>query len=447
MGADDRDALRAAHGGGARGAPTADVLVLGGGVAGLKAGRDLRAAGLRVVVLEARDRVGGRVWTDRSLAPHPVELGAEFVHGDRADTWDLIRHLGLATRRWPKSDESLVQLEDDRVLTMRAARAADPGFDATRTMALPAVAPGSHEDLDAYLGRVGWTADQRRHVRRAFANAAGDDPQRLSAAAIVDGLATDDAGEGDHRLPGGYEALPLALADGLDVRLGQAATRVAAGPEGVEVDTVPAGNPPGPVTRWRARAAVVALPLGVLQAGTVAFEPGLDALKGDALAGLRMGPVIKLVYRLTAPPFEPDAGVEAVYARGAPPMWWTSSPPGAETPVWTGFVSGAAAADLLRLEPEAALRRALAALEQAAGRPLAFDRGRVVAWPDDPWARGGYSHVVPGHRGAREKLAAPTPPLYWAGEATAPEGCAATVHGAFRSGARAAREVRAVLGA
>ncbi|MFO8150052.1 MAG: FAD-dependent oxidoreductase, partial [Trueperaceae bacterium] len=73
--------------------------------------------------------------------------------------------------------------------------------------------------------------------------------------------------------------------------------------------------------------------------------------------------------------------------------------------------------------------------------------GRVVAWPDDPWARGGYSHVVPGHRGAREKLAAPTPPLYWAGEATAPEGCAATVHGAFRSGARAAREVRAVLGA
>ena len=426
--------------------PTADVVVLGAGVAGLKAGRDLSDAGLRVVVLEARDRVGGRVWTDRDLAAHPVELGAEFVHGDRADTWDLIRRLGLPTRPWPKQDESLVQFEDGRVLTMRAARAADADFDATRTMALPTVVPGRYEDLDAYLRRVGWTADQRRYVRRAFANAAGDDPHHLSSVAIVDGLASDDAGEGDFRLPDGQNALPLALADGLDVRLGAAVTRVAAGSDGVGVVTLPAAGK-GPATRWRARAAVVALPLGVLQAGTVAFEPGLDALKGDALAGLRMGPVIKLVYRLTAPPFEPAAGVEAVYARGAPPMWWTSSPPGTEAPIWTGFVSGAAAADLLRLDPEAALRRALAALEEAAGRPLAFLEGRVVAWPDDPWARGGYSHVVPGHHAVRERLAAPTPPLYWAGEATAPEASAATVHGAFRSGARAAREVLVSLGA
>jgi monoamine oxidase len=446
VGADDRDARHAVPGARAGDLPAADVLVLGAGVAGLKAGRDLRDAGLRVVVLEARDRVGGRVWTDRSLAPHPVELGAEFVHGDRADTWDLIRRLGLATRLWPKRTESLVQLEDGRVLTMQAARAADPEFDATRAMALPAVPPGPYEDLDAYLRRVGWSADQRRHVRRAFANAAGDDPHRLSAAAIVDGLATDDAGEGDFRLPAGQDALPLALADGLDVRLGVAVTRVVTGPDGVGVVTRPTAAD-GPATCWRARAAVVALPLGVLQSGTVTFEPGLDALKGDALAGLRMGPVIKLVYRLAAPPFERGAGVEAVYARGTPPMWWTSSPPGSETPIWTGFVSGAAAADLLRLEPEAALRRALAALEEAAGRPLAFVHGRVVAWPDDPWARGGYSHVVPGHRGVRERLAAPTPPLYWAGEATAPEACAATVHGAVRSGARAAREALAVLGA
>jgi len=432
----------------AAGEPTpVDVLVLGAGIAGLKAGRDLREAGLRVVVLEARDRVGGRVWTDRTLAPHPLELGAEFIHGDAADTWDLVRRLGLRTRPWPKQDESLVQLEDGRLLTMRAARAADTGFDATRTMALPDVAPGRYEDLEAYLQRVGWTSDQRRHVRRAFANAAGDEPHRLSAAAAVDGLVTHDAGEGDFRLPDGQDALPLALAEGLDVRLRTAVTRVAAGPDGVQVDALPAPPLQGPATSWRARAAVVALPLGVLQSERVAFEPGLDALKGAALAGLRMGPVVKLVYRLTAPPFDPDAGVEAVYARGTPPMWWTSSPLGAETPIWTGFVSGAGGADLLRLAPGVALRRALAALEEVADRPLAFDEGRVVAWPDDPWARGGYSHVVPGHLGARERLAAPTPPLYWAGEATAPEACAATVHGAFRSGARAAREVLAAVGA
>jgi monoamine oxidase len=438
----------------------ADALVLGAGIAGLSAGRALRDGGLRVVVLEARDRIGGRVWTDRSWGSRPVELGAEFVHGELADTWPELRRLGARHRPWPKGVESLVQLEDGSVLTMRAARAADPAFDATRTMSLPAVAPSRYEDLDAYLRRIGWTLDQRRHVRRAFANAAGDDPHRLSAAAVVAGL-RDDAGglpgliagaaggadvaagvdppargsaATDFRLSDGYDALPRALAGGLDVRLATPVARVAVAVEGVRV-TTRAGDV------WRAPAAIVALPLGVLQAADVEFEPGLDELKGEALQGLRMGPVIKVVVRLGAPPFDPADGVEAVYARGAPPMWWTSSPPDDPTPVWTGFVSGAAAADLLRCPPETALRRALLALEDVVGRPLVMVDGRMVAWPDDPWARGGYSHVLPGHHGARERLAVPTPPLYWAGEATAPEACAATVHGAYRSGVRAAREL------
>jgi monoamine oxidase len=434
----------------------ADALVLGAGVAGLAAARALREAGARVVVLEARDRVGGRVWTDRSWGPRPVELGAEFVHGELADTWPELRRLGARHRPWPKQAESLVQLEDGSVLTMPAARAADPAFDATRTMALPAVAPGRFEDLDAYLRRAGWTPDQRRYVRRAFANAAGDDPHRLSAAAVVAGLRhdggggvgriagpaggpgpRDDLGGGaaDVRLSDGYDALPHGLAADLDVRLATPVVRVALAGEGVRVTTA-AG------VVWRAPAAVVTLPLGVLQAGVVAFEPALDELKGEALRGLRMGPVIKLVYRLAAPPFDPADGVEAVYARGTPPMWWTTSPPDDPAPIWTGFVSGAGAADLLRHPPQAALRRALKALEDVVGRPLDMTAGRVVAWPDDPWARGGYSHVLPGHHGARERLAAPTPPLYWAGEATAPESCAATVHGAYRSGVRAARELR-----
>ena len=424
-----------------------DALVLGAGVAGLKAARDLHDAGLRVVVLEARERVGGRVWTDRGFAPHPVELGAEFVHGERADTWALLRRLNARHRHWPKQDESLVQLEDGTVTTMRSARAADPAFDATRTMALPDVAPAPYEDLDAYLRRVRWSLDQRRHVRRAFANAAGDDPHRLSAAAVVAGLATDGAGTGDHRLVDGYDALPLALADGLEVRLGVAVTRVALAAGRVRVEARLGDERAGGARGWTAAAAVVALPLGVLQSDAVAWPPEVNAAKVAALAGLRMGPVIKLVYRLAEPPFEPGAGVEAVYARGTPPMWWKSSPPDAETPVWTGFVSGAGAADLLRLAPDAALRRALTALEEVAGRDLRPLDGRVVAWPEDPWALGGYSHVLPGHLGARERLAAPTPPLYWAGEATAPEGCAATVHGAYRSGARAARELLAAVGA
>ncbi len=419
-----------------------DVVVLGAGVAGLKAAHDLDAAGVRVVVLEARDRIGGRVWTDRDLADHPVELGAEFVHGDRASTWAPLRALGLATRVWPKADESLVRLADGSLRTMRDARASDADFDRTRTMTWPDLEARPYEDLEAFLLRADWTGAQRGYVRRSFANAAGDDPHHLSAAALGLGLADGTAGLGDHRIEDGYDALPNALAEGLDVRLETPVTRVEVERSGVRV-TVGSG------ATWRARHVVVALPLGVLQSGDVTFEPELSALKGSALAGLRMGPVVKVVYRLDRIPFRPldraGPAIEAVYASGTPPMWWTSSPADTARPIWTGFVSGSGALELLRHPPEAALARAFAALvaevdpNERAG--LHYDRARRIDWPHDPWARGGYSHVVPGFVGAREALAAPTPPLFWAGEATAGEGSAATVHGAFESGERAAREV------
>ncbi len=413
-------------------------------MAGLKAARDLHDAGVHVVVLDARDRVGGRVWTDRDLAGYPVELGAEFVHGDRAATWPLLRGLGLETRLWAKQDESLVRLADGSLRTMRDARTSDASFDRTRTMAWPDGSPRPFEDLESYLLRIGWSGEQRDYVRRSFANAAGDDPHRLSAAALGLALAGDRAGLGDHRLTAGYDTLPQALAADLDVRLQTPVARVEVEAGGVRVATAGGGG-------WRARHVVVALPLGVLQSGDVVFAPDLGALKGAALAGLRMGPVVKVLYRLDRPPFAPAVpggpAIEALYAAGTPPMWWTSAPPGTTRPVWTGFVSGAAALSLLRLPPDRALARAFEALTaELAPRErstLRYDRARLVAWPHDPWAHGGYSHVVPGGLGARAALAAPTPPLFWAGEATAGEGSAATVHGAFESGERAASEVLA----
>ena len=189
---------------------------------------------------------------------------------------------------------------------------------------------------------------------------------------------------------------------------------------------------------YAADAAVITLPLGVLQSDRVRFKPPLPPLKREALTGLKMGPVMKLVYLFDEPLLEPSIG--AIYARGNPPMWWSPSlgrDSGAT--VWTGFVTGDYAREMLALGEEAALQKGLETLRAEIGKPtLQFAKARWVNWPEDPFAMGGYSVCLPGHYAAREKLAQATPPLFWAGEASAPHHLTAMVHGAYFTGQRAA---------
>ncbi len=416
-----------------------DVVVLGAGVAGLAAAQALVDTELDVLVLEARDRLGGRVYTDKQFAGFPLEFGAEFVHGEHAPTWELLDRLGLGTVHWNKTDDSWVRMADGRRMTMAEARAADPRFDVTRSWLLPQVPARPLESFDRYLARVGFEPAQLDYVRRAFANAAGESLRHLDAASMLDSIA-GGAGSGfeDYRIVEGYGAIIEALGIGAEINLGCQVTSVETGPDGVLVRTA-AGE------AFAAKLLVCTLPVGVLAAGDVEFLPGLPEAKLQALRGLGMGPAIKCVYRFREPLTPP--GVKAIYASGRAPMWWTPSF-GHETDavVWTAFVTGDGAVDLLRRGEEGALDGALESLRRELGRPgLQPVAATLVDWVSDPHARGGYSYVRPGHRGARELLARPTPPILWAGEATAPEGDAATVHGAMLSGRRAATEVLELL--
>ena len=451
------------------------VLIIGAGVAGLSAAWHLQRENIAATILEARDRVGGRVWTSHDFADIPVEFGAELIHGTtpEVNTWDWVRRLGLKTWHWNKLDDSIIRLEDGRWMTMADARADSPEFDVTRSWELDdAPPPHDGEDLDTYLRRIGFSDDQLRYVARSFANAEGESMRCLNAKAHAHLMHDDgpmeksrgvelppdasgglrgvdpDASGGlrgvesdsspgpkgvDHRILDGYDAYTSALADGLDIRL-NTVVKAVDWSNGVAVTTASGET-------FSADRAIITLPLGVLQAGGIGFNPPLPQSKLDAVSGLRMGPVMKLVYRFSQPILDPSIG--AIYARGNPPMWWSPSL-GRERGdiVWTGFVTGDYARELNALGEEAALQAALDSLRRELNQPdLQPTHARWINWIDDPFSLGGYSVCLPGHYAARDKLAQPTPPLYWAGEASAPHHLTAMVHGAYFTGQRAAAEV------
>ena len=414
------------------------VLVIGAGMAGLSAAYHLKQAGIQATVLEARDRIGGRVWTDRDFADIPVEFGAELIHGKTAEvnTWEWVRRLGLNVWHWNKLDDSMIRTESGDWLTMGDARAQSPELDQTRSWELgDAPAPRADEDLGSYLRRIGFSEAQLRYVQRSFANAEGDAMRYLNAKAHAQ-LFHDESKESDYsdyRILDGYDAYYTLLAAGLDIRLNCPVSHIDWS-DGI-ILTCATGE------ALRADSAIITLPLGVLQAGAVCFDPPLPATKMDALEGLQMGPVMKLVYLFEQPILGPKIG--AIYARGNPPMWWSPSlGRGGGATVWTAFLTGDYAREMLPLGEAEALERGMQTLRDEISQPdLRYIKARWVNWIEDPYACGGYSVCLPGNYDARERLAQPTPPLYWAGEASAPHHMTATVHGAYFTGQRAAQEI------
>jgi monoamine oxidase len=434
------------------GPDSCDTVVVGAGAAGLAAAAALVPSGQSVVVLEARDRAGGRIWTRSGPGhPLPIELGAEFIHGEPDATLRLMRRFGVPAvdaqgPHWTLARGRLREREG----TFRVLRQA-----LLRSRARLRVRDQSFE---AYLGGIG--ARQLPREARALARALVEgfdaaDPARISARSVVAEWADGGAVDAPQFRPlGGYGALLAPLVSSLeqgDVRLQlNAIVRSIRWREGsVDIEGVRLGE----AFRVRARRAIVTLPLGVLQqpdgaTGAVRFQPPVG--KERALRQLAAGPVIKLILGFREAFWE---GAEKgacregsfFHAPEAPfPTFWSALP--MRVPVLVGWAGGPKAAQLAGAGEDRIVKSALASIRLLFG-PRIAGRARPESatlhdWQRDPLARGAYSYVLTGGGTARRVLARPVEDtLFFAGEAADTRGEAGTVAGALQSGEAAARAV------
>jgi len=438
-----------------------DVVIIGAGMAGLAAACDLGRAGLSVSILEARDRIGGRVLTQRDPAcESPIELGAEFIHGRPGEILNPLRTAGATFH----------EVEGDNWCALNGRLAACNFFSDVDSILRAMDDSLPDESFLAFLERS-YANPRTKKLQQARQQALGyvsgfnaADPAKVGVHWLVEQMRAEEKIQGDRafRSQNGYEDL-------LSIFRRQIADR------GVEVRTanvvqsidwrrgharVTVHSSQGSSTLDAPRV-VVTLPLSLVKAppgqlGAIRLTPGLPQQKVAALEHLEMGKAIRLVLRFRERFWEsvkPSprarrnlANLAFLFSRDQWfPTWWTSMP--RKAPIITGWAPFRSAERLSGQSESFVVERSLETLSHLLGPSARELRNLLEAayfhdWQQDPFSRGAYSYGKVAAVGAQHALAAPLKStVFFAGEATDTSGHNGTVHGAIASGYRAAAEI------
>jgi monoamine oxidase len=421
-----------------------DVLIIGAGAAGLAAWRELYSVGIRPVVLEARDRLGGRIFTDYS-AQAPLQLGAEFVHGKAPAIWSILK----------KANLELLEIPEARMFLGCSGLRPCPQYWKIIQRINGQIEPAHDIPYERFLAAADASPFEKRLAKSYVEgfNAARAELISASAIAKADQAAAEVEGQKQFRLRAGYKSLIDWLAEDLP-------------PESLHLHTevreirwqkgrvqIVANTRAGQRVFAAARI-IVTVPLGVLQAasgvrGAIRFIPPLSQ-KEAALRSLEMGHVAKLLIGFKKRFWEATGSFAFAISLDADmPTWWTQEP--LTSNVLTGWSGGSFAEKLIDLPRADLVDRALGSLSRIFGHPKSLLREYIDTihyhnWSTDPFSMGAYSYPKVGGLEAARILAEPvSETIFFAGEATDFKGANGTVHGAINSGTSVAQIIAGSL--
>jgi monoamine oxidase len=412
-----------------------DVAIVGAGVAGLAAARALMAAHKSVLVVEARERIGGRAVTDSTSFGFPFDHGAQWIEAGRINpAMAILREMNV--RPVPDRQEQAIYVNGTELPRDEYARFEKIAVDASAKLvnALKKAPPAMP---DVAVGRV--LVPQDRLERLAYALVgpleAGVENGELSARDFTRQPDT----EPQYAVAEGLGALVARWGAKVPAKLGTRVVRIDS--TGTQVLVVTTGG------EVRAKAAIVTVPTGVLAAGPFGFAPQLSAAKREAIAKLPMALYNKVALSFSRKLIDAPAG-RSVSGLTRKDQAFDSIVRPYNRDAAVVFVGGAQAREIEEQGSGAAVSFALSAMAEIYGDELRGSVARSFAtrWGKDPFARGSWSAALPGHADKRLVLAQPHHDrVFFAGEATDPV-WATRVAGAYVSGLRAAREALAVLG-
>ena len=432
------------------------VLVAGAGLAGLSAARDLVARGATVTVIEARDRVGGRVWTIRDgfAEGQHAEAGGDFIDEEQHELRDLAAEFGLKITRILKGGFGYVRADPSGRATIVGTRAtrgwdrlAEELRNVSRPYALaeqrwdtPITADLARRSVAAWLDDVKADPDLRATATglRGFFLA---DPEELSLIALIDQFAVTGPPGGLYRLEGGADRLAQALAKPLGDRLRLKTELVALSHRGKVVRASLKHN--RTLAQVNCDYAILALPATLLR--RVPITPALPAQQHEAVARLKYGRATRTLLQFSKRFWRAD---------GRPRAFGSPLPFGA---AWDGneeqrgragilsLLAGGGASDATQAIVAKHGPQGLAdSLDWLGSKDSELLASRQFVWEQDPYARGGYAFFDPDFDPSlRAWLSRPAGRLFFAGEHTSIR-WQGYMNGAIESGRRAAAEVSAV---